>query len=362
MGICGTVAGLSKLRPRAKTVSTPPPPIYLTRIQVAGEELSLPPRGVRQLPALTLSAGQNDLRIEYAAVWFRGEPALRYQYKLEGVDREWSPPSEARSVTYARLAPGAYRFLVRAVAPDGTVGPEPAGFSFRILRPVWQRWWFVALIFIAIVGTGYELHRYRVKQLLELERMRTRIAADLHDDIGASLSEIALLSEVLKRRVASSVPEAGEVLAQIAERARHLVDIMGDIVRSIDPRRDALQDVIFRLHALASDLLEAGGIGCHIELPPHPERIKLDFEQRRHLYLIVKEAMHNVVRHAACRSVWIRVRVDDHRLWLEIQDDGRGFDPQRIQSEGRSNGNGLGNMQRRAVGLGGRLDIASIPG
>ncbi len=358
----GTAAGLSKLRPRAETMTALPPPIYLTRVQVAGEDLLLLPRGARRLPALTLSAGQNHLRIEYAAVWFQGGLALRYQYKLEGVDRDWSPLSEEQSVTYPRLAPGPYRFLVRAVAPDGTVSAQPAECSFRILRPLWQRWWFVALVFMTLIGAGYGLHRYRVRQVLQLERIRTRIATDLHDDIGASLSEIALLSEVLKQRVASSVPEAGDALAQIADRARQLIGVMGDIVWSIDPQRDALQDVIFRIHALASDLLEASGVGCYIELPPHPERIKLSFEQRHHLYLIVKEAVHNILRHAACRSVWIRIWTGDHRLWLEIRDDGRGFDLRRIQNEERSGGNGLGNMQKRAAELGGQLDIMSIPG
>src|SRR5262249_26801498 len=158
--------------------------------------------------------------------------------KLDGVDRDWSPPSDQRTVQYARLTPGAYRLLVRAVNRAGATSPEPAMMAFRILPPVWRRGWFIALGALA-AGMGlYALYRYRVARLIELERVRTRIATDLHDDIGSSLSRITLLSEVIKQQMGEGPPGLRALITEVAETARALTGTMSDIVWAIDPRRD----------------------------------------------------------------------------------------------------------------------------
>jgi hypothetical protein len=136
-------------------------------------------------------ANQHQLQIEFFGLGFGSGQVLRYQYELEGADRDWSPPTDQRSVNYANLAPGSYRFLVRAVTADGLVSPSPATISFTILPPVWRRWWFIALAVTALALIVYSLYRYRVAQLIALERVRTRIATDLHDDIGSVLSQDA---------------------------------------------------------------------------------------------------------------------------------------------------------------------------
>lgn len=115
---------------------------------------------------------------------------------LEGADKDWSPPTEQRTINYANLASGRYQFRVRAVNANGVMSENPASVSFTIARPVWQQWWFLLLLTLLIIGLIYLVYSYRLKRLLELEKVRTRIATDLHDDIGASLSKIAVLSEV----------------------------------------------------------------------------------------------------------------------------------------------------------------------
>jgi signal transduction histidine kinase len=304
------------------------------------------------------------VRIEYVGLSFQSEQALKYEYKLEGVDADWNPPIEERSVRYASLSPGTYRFVVRAVNADGLASSTPAEIPFIILRPIWQRWWFLTLAAAFLVGVVGLIYRYRVARLIEIERVRTRIAADLHDDIGASLSEVALLSEVLKQQNSVARPESVETLTQIADKARGLVDTMGDIVWSIDPRRDDLSNVILRISALASEVLEGQGITCEIQTPPEPEKVKLTPEQRRHLYLIFKEAFINIVRHADCTSASLIITVADHRLVAEIRDDGCGF-AEATPREGvrpSRGGHGLENMQARAAELGGQLQIESAPG
>jgi signal transduction histidine kinase len=284
---------------------------------------------------------------------------------LEGVDGDWGAQTESRSVNYARLAPGSYRFLARAINQEGVMSAEPAVFQFRILSPLWQRWWFLTLAATLIGLAVYALFRYRVARLVELERVRTRIATDLHDDIGAGLSRVAILSEVVKRQVgASSV--SGEqsipLLTEIADSARGLVESMREIVWAIDPRRDALSDVVSQVRQFASDVLEAKAINWDFQVEPELEKIKLDPERRRHLFLIFKEALHNIARHAGCHNVRLSLTVSHNQLWGEIRDDGRGFTAQGGDAAPSTNGHGLENMRRRAAQVGGRVNIESWPG
>src|SRR5262249_23816543 len=288
---------------------------------------------------------------------------LRYQYKLEGADQDWGPPTEQRSVTY-RLAPGRYKFLVRAVNSDDLPSGTPAVITFRILPPVWARWWFLALVAIGTALILYRFYRYRVARLLELERVRTRIATDLHDDIGSSLSRMAILSEVAKQRMdGADRQQASSILTEIAESARGVVESMSDIVWAIDPRRDDLSNVVFRLRQFASDLLGANGIAWTLQAPSEFDKVNLNPKQRRPLFLIFKEAINNSARHSACRSVRLRLSIVHNRIIAEIGDDGLGFAVPLLHQQG-GNGpgvHGLENIRMRAAQLGGYLTIDSSP-
>src|SRR5262249_30380096 len=140
-----------------------------------------------------LEAGQNNVQIDFSGLNLAAGESLRYQYELEGASGEWSAASDQRSISYANLTPGSYRVLVRAVGSDGVFSREPASVTFRILAPFWRRWWFVASAVLASALALYGVHRYRMGRYLEVERIRTRIATDLHDDIGSSLSQVSVL-------------------------------------------------------------------------------------------------------------------------------------------------------------------------
>ena len=187
-------AGISRFDPRKEKGANNPSPIYFSRLQVAGEEVRLAETGAESIPPLELAATQNNLTIAFVAPNYQAVNKLLYQYKLEGVDGEWSAPTPERSVTFGSLAAGKYRFLVRAVGKNGVLSPQPAVFEFRILPPIYLRWWFIAASLLAAALAIYSLYRARVARLLEMERTRTRIATDLHDDIGANLTRIALLN------------------------------------------------------------------------------------------------------------------------------------------------------------------------
>jgi signal transduction histidine kinase/ligand-binding sensor domain-containing protein len=356
-----TPLGLSKLNPRAERIVYPPPPVYLSRVQVAGEDLPLAVTGEQSIPEIELPSSRNNLLIVYVALSFRGEQRLLYQYKLEGVDRYWSQPAEARSVNYARLAPGSYQFMVCAIIQDGPEGmmrSEPAVFHCRILPPLWQRWWFVALAALGVGLTALAFYRSRVKRMIELERVRTRIATDLHDDIGSSLSQIAILSEVSRRRIVGEQNGVGESLAQIANTSRDLVDSMSDIVWAINPHRDRLSDLAQRMREFAGDVFSAREIEFSFRAPAGEMEVRLDADVRRQLYLIFKEAVNNAARHSRCTQAEIELEVAQDRLLLLVRDNGRGFDTSSDAAASR-NGNGLVSMRERARTLGGEIEIIS---
>jgi ligand-binding sensor domain-containing protein/two-component sensor histidine kinase len=357
----GTPNGLSRLVPRleSKIIS---PPVRLSGLRIAGESQPIPELGTSEISNLELQTGQNNLQIEFFGMDFSPNGALRYQYKLEGADKDWSQPTEQRTVNYANLSPGNYRFLVRAIGADGGLSPNPAAISFKILRPVWQRWWFLILATVVIVSLIYMLYSYRVAQLLKLERVRTRIATDLHDDIGSSLSQIAILSEVVRQKVGDN--GANQPLNMIAETSREMVDSMSDIVWAINPDKDHLSDLIQRMRRFAGDMLDAKDITYKFIVPDAHRDITLGADIRREVYLIFKESINNLVKYAEATTVEMSALVENNHLVVKIKDDGRGFDAAEVFSGAYDGfgGNGLINMRRRTENLGGRFTVESERG
>jgi ligand-binding sensor domain-containing protein/two-component sensor histidine kinase len=355
----GTQNGLSKLAPEPDPPAYPPP-IFIGTLRVAGVKQRLSEVGQTEVAPLELGYTQANLQIDFFGFNFAPAERIRYQHKLEGADDAWSAPAAERTVTYANLAPGSYRFLVRAVNADGVASSAPAAVPFRISPPLWARWWFAAGLLLLFGAGVYTVARAVYLRKLELERVRTRIASDLHDDIGASLTRISMLSEVARRQNGGADSDTSHRLTQIAEDARGVIDSMSDIVWAIDPRRDDLASVFERVRSFASDCFGAAGVRWHLTAAPQLERHHLTPEQRRALYLIFKEAVSNIARHADCRNASCTITVEHQELIAVVEDDGRGLPLE--QPEGGRGGRGLANMRARAAELGGRLEVESRPG
>jgi signal transduction histidine kinase/ligand-binding sensor domain-containing protein len=336
-----------------------PPPIFIGDLRINGETIKkLSELGETAVEKLDFNSEQRQIQIGFFALGFATGETLRYQYKLN--DADWSEPSAQRTVNL-NLAPGSYNFLVRAVNAEGAASENPARVAFTIARPVWQRWWFLVSAALVISFLIYAMYRYRVAQIIRLERVRTRIATDLHDDIGSSLSKIAILSEVVRQKSADN--GATEPLAIIAETSREMVDSMSDIVWAINPERDKLSDLIQRMRRFAEELLDAYDVGYQFSVPENLKDVELGADQRREIYLIFKECVNNLAKHSGATEAYIKVDLENKNLVVEVSDDGRGFDPQ-AKSNGNSHGfggNGLINMRRRAENLGAALVIDSEP-
>jgi ligand-binding sensor domain-containing protein/signal transduction histidine kinase len=347
--------GLARLVPQPDPPPAPPP-IVITGLRIAGEAQVMSTVGETEMTLVTLGPDKNELQIDFVALGFSPGEGLRYQYRLEGAGTDWSALADSRTVNFANLSPGRYRFLVRAMNSEGVLSETPASLAFTILSPIWQRWWFVSLAAVAALLMVYSIYRYQLAQRIRIERVRTRIAADLHDDIGANLTTIAVLSEVVRQQIDGAAGIVEAPLSAIAELSRESVSSMSDIVWAINPNKDSLRDLTRRMRGFAADTFTSRDIALEFQPPVVDLDLKLEADVRRTVYLIFKEAVNNVARHSACGKAKIDIHVKDARLVLKIADDGNGFDAAIA-----ADGNGLASMERRAKDCGGELTVFSDP-
>jgi len=352
----GTLDGLSRLRPREDD-NRVPPTVYVGAIRVEGSPGAVPELGAVEIEEIELPPGRNHLQVDYFALSLVPGDTLRYEYRLGGAGERWTSTDTLRSVTFANLAPGLYDFRVRATDSSGAVSPTPAGFRLVVRSPFWRTAWFGGVVLALVAVSGWTLHRNRMARALAIERVRMRIATDLHDDIGSNLTHVAILCEVTLRRLGESGSRAVKSLSRIAEVSRETIDTMSDIVWAINPERDRLGDLVLRMRRFTNDMAGGNPIRVSFSAPTAGLEKPLDSEARRQFYRVFKESLNNAVRHSGCTHLQIEVVSDQVGLRLRVRDDGRGFDPETITA-----GHGLDSMRSRAEALGGRLEIRTKSG
>lgn len=351
-----TMQGLLRFDLTTPTPARTPPQVYVAAVAIDGEQLPLPIHGVSAAADVVLSAGQRSLEVEFVGVGLGHDGPLRFQHRLLGVDAGWSPPSDVPRLRFANLAAGDYCVRVRAVAAGGLPSAAAAELSFTVLPAFWQRAWFGAATLGALATVAFAFHRLRLRRAVATERLRTQIATDLHDDIGAGLAQIAILSEVAKRNAAEGRTAD---LGEIAQLARTLRAAMGDIVWALARTHDSLADLTQRMRQLSTRMLELDRVELAFTAPPavQLEAVRLSPEQRRQLWLWFREALTNVARHARAKRVDLLLALDAGSLRLSVRDDGIGFAP-----ESTPPGNGLPSLAHRCAQLGARLQLDSAPG
>ena len=308
--------------------------------------------GESAINGLELGSEENQVRVQFIGLGAALGEKLGYEYRL-GDSSAWQPTAE-RIVNFANLAPGNYRFQVRAVSADKLYS-EPAVISFDVAAPVWQRWWFILLVSIAAATLVYVFYQTRLQRLLELERVRTRIATDLHDDIGANLTRISILSEVAKQKATNG---NGQMLSSIAEIARESVASMNDIVWAVSPKHDSLADLVTRMRRHAEEVFTLRDISLEFDASDIDLGVRLGVGVRRDILLIFKEAVNNAARHSGCTEAHIKIALEGGELVLSIIDNGRAF----VLSEREGEGHGLDSMRRRATAIYADLTIESETG
>ena len=343
--------GLAPTRPTATTRYLPP--VVLTEIQVSNRD-GTTYRVPHKLDRLSLSYQDYSFAFEYAALTFDTPQQHRYRYRIQGFDKDWIDAGARRFATYSNVPPGRYTLQVELLSGEETPETERLTLPLIITPAFWHTWWFRGMIALMVATLLAAAYRYRVNRLLEMERMRLRIAGDLHDDVSSSLSGIALMSQIVEQQPGLA-PEHRHQLGRIAKTAQQTVEDVRNIVWLVDPGHDRLDDLLLKMKDTAATLLN--GTAYTFDVADEADPGPLDMEFRRQVFLTYKEILHNIARHAQATSVQVAVGQDQSNFVLQVTDDGVGFDPAVIER-----GHGLYSLQRRAETLGAQLEIASQPG
>ncbi|MEA4918698.1 ligand-binding sensor domain-containing protein [Proteiniphilum sp.] len=302
-----------------------------------------------------LPNNQNFIAFEFASVKLKDNEGIDYQYKLEGIDREWSQYLPRRYASYNSLPPGNYTFKVRAKMAHDDRDGDITEFRFRVVQPFYRAWWFIALLVAIVALIIYSIYIDRIKNIIKLHKMRVKIASDLHDDIGSTLSSISIMSDLLQLQLDNS-QHAGNLLKKIGANAHNMLESMDDIVWSVNPANDKFQDLDLRVREYTIPLFESKNIRFQIITPPDLKTLPLSMDVRRNIFLIAKEAVNNLVKYSGCGMATIGFSFSHLVLTMKIEDDGKGFDVEQCESNNR---NGLKNMKLRAGQIGAKLSVNS---
>jgi signal transduction histidine kinase len=327
-------------------------------VRADGEPLPVAPLGSASVGPLPLRSQPRHVAVQYFAISHASGERILFQHRFED-DADWSAPSESGMLDFARLSPGRHRLSVRALTAEDESAP-PAVLELVVPAPVWQRPWFLALMLAATLTSAIMAYRIRLAQALALERMRTRIATDLHDEVGADLSRISLLAEFARRDLGEQPAGVGPMLAEVAKTARDAVTDMSDIVWALKREEENLAEVVARLRDFAAASGVPSGVALRVAIDDDLEGVVLAGDLRRGLYLLLKEAVTNVLRHAEARTMELTVRRSGRGLIATLRDDGRGFFPDAPRKS--RGGHGLSNMRARAEALDAAFGIESAPG
>ena len=305
---------------------------------------------------IRLSPADNAFRVDFIALNYRKEQDNAYAYYLEGFDKRWNYSGTQHVAYYTNLSPGEYTLHLKAGDALGNWNPEAVKLRFVVLPAFYETIWFRVLAVAVVLGLLYGLYRYRINQLLRLQKVRNRISADLHDELGSSLSGIGIMGTLARKGLPSEHPSLPFV-DRMVEEVHQISGSLDDIVWNISPKNDALSSLIARMTRYASELFEARQIAYDLFMPEAHETIKLSMEQRRNFYLAFKEAVNNLIKYSKCTHASVSITVERHTLIMIIRDNGVGFDTEQATDR-----NGLENLRSRAKTLGGSVNIDSKPG
>ena len=365
-----TVNGVAVVDPAQLPPDNTAPPVLLEQVRVDGKPLTPTASGdsADSSRPVQIGPGVGRLDFQYTALSLKAPERVSFRYQLIGFDPAWVEAGSRRVAEYSQLPPGNYRFRVIACNEDGVWNETGAAFSLTCVPAFWQSLWFRLLVVVTLLGgAGWVAKSWAsrrlqrrlaiVEQQHDLEKERTRIARDIHDEMGALLTEISLLSAHGQKH--SDRP--GEVhndLQKISDTAREAVQTADSIVWAVNPRNDSLDHLANYLVHFAEDLFRLTPTRCRLDIPALVPHLPISAQQRHHFLLAVKEACNNVARHSSAAEVWVRMTLTDHEVSVTVEDNGRGFDPEAVPADH----DGLLNMRQRMADLSGQMELSSEPG
>lgn len=339
------------------------PPVFIEEIRTNGKRINFNPKRI------SLPAGTDRLEFSFTGLNFHDPGRLKFRNRITGIDDDWVLLDDRRTTEYRNLQPGTYQFQVEATSGHGLWSTNPAVADITIAPHFWQTRWFQIAITLAGLGLVaapvWLFERRRQRRKIEILRRRqavdaerTRIARDLHDDIGASLTQMALQSQLAERKVTAQPEHAARHLQEIFKTASRMTRTLDEIIWAVNPKHDTLENFLLFLGSHTQDLAESAGLRCRIDVPDSiPARI-MPSNVRHHLYLAAKEVLHNIVKHANASEVSLQIKLDDGECVILISDDGKGLE----DGAAAIGADGLINMRDRLEKIHGACIRRSIPG
>jgi len=357
-----TSKGVVYFDPAALPLNPLPPPLALEAVLVDDKAMAW-------TNSLQLNWNHKNVEFNYTALSFVAPEKVRFRRQLVGFDATWVEAGNNRTATYPRLEPGRYQFRFTACNNDGVWNEHPAVLDIIVATPWWQTFWWRFLLvtfFAVVVGV---LVRYfsmlairrrlaRLEQAHAVEQERTRIARDIHDDVGARLTQMAYLSELASAEISEGAVSGPERLKEIVHASRQTVHALDEIVWAVNPQKDSLAHLVEYISQYANSFFRGSQIRCRQDLPATVPDWVLPSEFRHHLFLATKEALNNIQKHAQATEVWIRVTFHPPQLELIVEDNGTGFST----AEANASRDGLKNMRSRLAAVGGTCHISSETG
>ena len=369
--ICiSTVRGLVFLNPNEQRDETSPPKVLLEEMLVNGRAVAARPdtNNPASPPRLAIAPGNHDIELHYTAIEFSAPEKIGFRYKLGGLDSGWNEVLARRTVYYQHLPPGEFTFHVQACNADGVWSEQETTLAITVLPFVWETAWFHATTFLTLSGVfagtlwwtlrrRYKLRLARLQTLNAIERERLRISKDMHDQVGGVLTQVSQLSDMGLNETEDQMLVKNR-FERIGNRARVAVQSLDEIVWATNPKNDNLASFAEYVSRFSDEFFEYTNIRCWQEVPTTFPALPLRADVRHNVFLAVREAFSNALRHAKCSEVWLRIKLADGQVTVEVEDNGSGFTP----SQTAAGSNGLDNMQARLTEEGGQTAIVSAPG
>lgn len=387
----GCTAGLNFFNPDKIKKSEYSPPVIITDFKIHNQPVGNKNNsefgaGMFNSKEVSLSYNQNDFSFQFTSLDYNAPEVNQYAYMMEGFDNDWIYGGKRRFVTYTNLDPGEYVFMVKATNSDGLWSDHIAKIFIVIHPPFWLTWWAYTIYSLTFIGVlafiraaeikrrkrkederlrreredarlrEAELKAKNIEQEKEIEKqkIRNRIAQDLHDEIGSNLSSISLMSELIQKDENTN-PDTSEKLKRIQKVAKGSMQSIRDIVWLTNPSSDSLKDLISKMKEVADNTL--GKFNLSFDYPKDLPNINLLPETKRNIFFIYKEALNNIVKHAEAKRVEIRFEIEPQTIFLSIRDDGKGF-----STTASFGGNGFKNIRSRAKEINADLKFESRPG
>ncbi len=376
-----TIKGLVVVNPDRVGSNSLPPTVVIEDAIVDGTPNSQTGQagnpGVGLAAKTSIPPGNKRIEFQYTALSFSAPTGIHFKYRLESLEKDWEDAGTKRAAVYSHVPPGSYDFHVIACNSEGVWNKAGTSVAVVVLPYFWETKWFLALNLCAGLGAVASVVRYserrkmhrrleRAERERAIEKERARIAEDIHDQLGANLTEIALLSE-LAQEPAASPSQVRADMQKITAKARTLTQIMDEVVWAVTPQNDYLEKFVTYTCSFAEEYLQTAKIACRLEVPEFLPEIMLTADVRHNLFLVVKEALNNIVKHAAASEARIQIALEPGMLILTIQDNGGGFVKDSaaagdLHVSAGCQKDGLSNMRKRIESIGGRIELDSRPG